>query len=61
MSKLVKLLLVLLVIPLLIVMATRDPQGIAHLVDMIFTVGAKLLNATATFLDSLLSGTAIPG
>lgn len=56
MSKLVKLLLVLLVIPLLIVMATRDPQGIAHLVEMIFTVGAKLLNATATFLDSLLGG-----
>jgi len=53
---LVKLLLVLLVIPLLIVMATRDPQGIAHLVEMIFTVGAKLLNATATFLDSLLGG-----
>ena len=52
----VKVLLVLLVIPLLIVMATRDPQGIAHLVEMIFMVGAKLLSATATFLDALLGG-----
>ncbi len=51
-----KLLLIFLVIPLLIVMATRDPQGTAYLVDMIFTLGAKLLNATATFLDSLLGG-----
>lgn len=51
-----KLLVVLLIIPLLIVMATRDPQGVAHLVEMIFTLGAKLLNATATFLDSLLGG-----
>jgi hypothetical protein len=25
-------------------------------VETIFTVGAKLLNATATFLDSLLGG-----
>lgn len=50
-----KLLLILLV-PLLIVMATRDPQGFAHLVETIFTVGAKSLNATATFLDSLLGG-----
>ena len=55
-SALVKVLLVLLVIPLLIVMATRDPQGVAHLVEMIFTVGAKLLSATATFLDALLGG-----
>lgn len=53
-STLVKLLLVLLVIPLLIVMVARDPQGIAHLVAMVFTLGARLLNATAAFLDSLL-------
>jgi hypothetical protein len=51
-----KLLFILLVIPLLIVMATRDPQGMAHLVEMIFTLGAKLLNATAVFLSSLLGG-----
>jgi len=53
---LAKLLLILLVIPLLIVMATRDPQGVAHLVEMIFTLGAKLLNGTASFLISLLGG-----
>lgn len=52
----VKVLVVLLVIPLLIVMAVRDPQGMAHLVELVFSVGAKLLNAVATFLDSLLGG-----
>jgi len=53
---LAKLLVVLLVVPLLIVLATRDPQGMAHLVELIFTVGAKLLNATASFLSTLLGG-----
>jgi hypothetical protein len=53
---LVKVLVVLLVIPLLIVMAVRDPQGMAHLVELVFSVGAKLLNATAAFLGSLLGG-----
>jgi hypothetical protein len=51
-----KLLVIFLVIPLLIVMTARDPQGTAHLVEMIFTLGAKLLNATANLLDSLLGG-----
>ncbi len=51
-----KLLVILLVIPLLIVMATRDPQGVAHLVELILSLGAKLLNGTATFLDRLLGG-----
>jgi len=55
---LIKLLFTLLVIPLLIVMATRDPQGVAHLVEVIFTVGAKLLNGTATFLVNLLGAQA---
>ncbi len=58
MRALVKLLLIALVIPLLIVMATRDPKGVAHLVEMILTLGAKLLSATANFLDSLLGGPA---
>jgi hypothetical protein len=53
---LAKLLLILLVIPLLIVMATRNPQGMAHFVELVFMLGAKLLNATATFLDTLLDG-----
>lgn len=58
MRALAKLLLILLVIPLLIVMATRDPQGFAHLVEMIFTSGARLLSGTANFLISLLGGSA---
>ena len=57
-STLNKLVLTLLVIPLLIVMAARDPQGMGHLVEMIFTVGAKLLNGVATILNSLLGGKA---
>ncbi len=51
-----KLLVVLLVIPLLIVMAVRDPQGMAHLVEVVFNVGAKLLDAVADFLEGLLAG-----
>lgn len=51
-----KLLLILLVIPLVIVLAMRHPQGAAHLVEVIFTVGARMLDATVTFLDRLLSG-----
>lgn len=49
-----KLVLTLLVIPLLIVMAARDPQGMGHLVQMIFTIGAKLLDGVATILNNLL-------
>ncbi len=51
-----KLLVVLLVIPLLIVMAVRDPQAMAHLVEVVFNVGAKLLDAVADFLEGLLGG-----
>jgi hypothetical protein len=54
--KLRKLLVPLLVIPLLIVMAARDPHGMANLVAIIFTVGAKMLNATAALLSALLGG-----
>ena len=51
-----KLLLILLAIPLLIVIAKRNPQGMAHLVKEILMVDAKLLNATAAFLSGLLGG-----
>jgi hypothetical protein len=51
-----KLIVVLLVIPLLIVMATRDPRGTAHLVELVFVAGARVLNAVATILDNLLGG-----
>ena len=49
-----KLVIVLLVIPLLIVMATKDPQGVGHLVEIIIALGAKLLNATAVLLNHLV-------
>jgi hypothetical protein len=51
-----KVVLVLLVIPLLIVMAAKDPQGTGHLVQFLITLGARLLNAVASFLNSLLGG-----
>ena len=56
MSALGKLLLVVLVLPLVIVMVARDPQGMAHLVELVFRLGAELLNATAYLLGSLLGG-----
>jgi hypothetical protein len=51
-----RLLVILLVIPLLIAMVVRDPAGMAHLLVLVLTVGAKMLGATAAFLDSLLGG-----
>jgi hypothetical protein len=53
-SPLRKLILTLLVIPLVIVMTVRDPQGTGGLVELIVTVGAKLLNAAAAILSGLL-------
>lgn len=47
-----KLILTVLVIALLILLV-RDPQGMGHLVEAIFTVGANLLHGIATFLGSL--------
>jgi hypothetical protein len=35
-------------------MFVRDPQAVAHLVVLGFTVGAKMLSATAAFLDNLI-------
>ena len=49
-------LLILLLIPLLIVMAVKDPQTVAHLVRVIFTAGGRMLNDTAVLLNSLLDG-----
>jgi hypothetical protein len=53
-----KIVLMLLVIPLLIVMAVKDPQGAGHLVQFVITLGARLLNAVASFLNSLLGSQA---
>jgi len=49
-----KLVLIALVVSLIIVMAARDPQGMGHLVALIFTIGAKLLDGLATLLDKLV-------
>jgi len=51
-----KFVLTLLVLPLLIVMAAKDPQSMGHLVQMIITLGARLLNGVATILNNLLGG-----
>ena len=44
------------VIPLLIRAATKDPQGVGHLVGLLAMLGAKLLNAIAIILKDLLGG-----
>lgn len=49
-----KLLVLLLVIPLIVVMATKDPSSMGKLVQLVFTVGAKLLDAVAALLTSLV-------
>ncbi len=51
-----KLVLTLLVIPLLVVLAVRDPQGVGHLVEIVFVGGAKLLNLVATVVGNMLGG-----
>jgi len=47
---------ILLLIPLLLAMLVRDPQAVVHLVELGFTVGAKMLIATADFLNNVLGG-----
>jgi hypothetical protein len=49
-------LLLILLIPLVLAMLVRDPQAVMHLVVLVFTVGGKMLSATAAFLDRLLGG-----
>ncbi len=44
----------LLLVPLLVAMVVLDPPGMFHLIGLVFTVGGKLLSATAAFLDTLL-------
>ena len=45
-----KLIMLLLVIPLITVMATKDPQAAGKLAQGIITVGAWLLETTANIL-----------
>lgn len=40
----------------LIILAARSPQGLGHLVGLIFTVAAKLLNGVSMILNALLGG-----
>ena len=49
-----RLLLILLVIPLLLAMLVRDPHALVNLVQVFFTVGGKMLIATADLLNGLL-------
>lgn len=56
MRALSRLLVILLLIPLLLAMLVRDPQAVVHLVELVFTVGAKMLIATADFLNGVLGG-----
>jgi hypothetical protein len=49
-------LLLILLIPLLVVMVMRDPGGMIHLIWLVLTAGARMLNDTAALLDSVLSG-----
>ncbi len=51
-----KVILTLLVIPLIIVLATKSPEATGHLVAMVVTAGAKLLNGVASMLNALLGG-----
>ena len=53
-----KLGLILLVVTLVVGMAVRDPQGMGHLVAIIFTIGVKLLDGVAAILNTLVGGQA---
>lgn len=50
------LVLTLLVIPLIIVLAVKSPEATGHLVALIITTGAKLLDAVASFINNLFGG-----
>ncbi len=56
MSAVSKLVLISLVVVVLIVLAARDPQGLGHVVGLIFTLAAKLLNGVSMILNALLGG-----
>jgi hypothetical protein len=51
-----KVILTLLVIPLIIVLATKSPEATGHLVAAVITVGAKLLNGVASIINAVLGG-----
>lgn len=51
-----KVVLVLLVIPLIIVVATKDPHAAGQFVQLVVTVGAKVLDAVATLISDIVGG-----
>ncbi len=51
-----KLLLTLLVALLIILMVTRNPQVMGHVVVVIFTICARLLDGLAALLNALTGG-----
>ncbi len=51
-----KVILTLLVIPLIIVLATKSPEAAGHLVATIITLGAKLLNGVASAINAVFGG-----
>lgn len=48
--------LTFLIIPILIVIAVRNPEAAGHFVAVVVTAGARLLAGTAGFFGSLLGG-----
>jgi hypothetical protein len=50
-----KLVVTLLLIPLIIVMAVKYPQDAGHIVQVLITEGAKLLDLVARSLHDLFS------
>ena len=51
-----KLLLTLLVASLILIMVVRNPQVMAHVVVVIFTICARLLDGLAALLNALTGG-----
>ena len=54
-SPMTKLVVTLLLIPLIIVMAVKYPQDAGHIVQVVITEGAKLLDFVARSLHDLFS------
>ncbi|MGE5290141.1 MAG: hypothetical protein ACM3ML_23740 [Micromonosporaceae bacterium] len=48
-----KLIVLLLLIPLITVMATKDPKGVGQVVQVIITAGAWLLEMAAELLNQI--------
>lgn len=56
MSTVNKLVLTVLALGLLLVVASRDPEGVGRMVAWVVTVGAKLLDGVAQIIIDLTGG-----